>query len=182
MSDDAKSEGKKKGSKMPIIVALALVLGGGGFFMTRGKGEAKPIEIEAAEESVPVGEMTANLKNSGMYLKLELLLLPRKDYAKEKLEKSLDLVRDYIATKIPDCSIEEVKSEAGRTKLKKDLCEGINAILPPDPKMVDPAADKKSKKGAKKEKKEEAPEEPENGWDSAKGPILKVMFKSFIWQ
>ena len=48
MSDDAP---KKKGGKLPIIIALVAVLGGGGFFMTKGKKDAKkePREINPSD-------------------------------------------------------------------------------------------------------------------------------------
>ena len=178
MSEEAKSEGKKKGSKLPLIVAVALILGGGGFFMTK-KGDPGPIKIEASEEPATLGEMTMNLRDVDKYIKFEILLVARKDYPKEKLEKNLDLVRDYINGRVPDFSLGEINSESGKAKMRKLLCEGINEILPGDPKMVDPA--ESSKKIKKKKSEEDAADEAEH-WDCPKGPILKVLFKSFAWQ
>lgn len=178
MSEDAKVDGKKKGTKLPLIVAVAVILGGGGFFMTK-KGDPGPKKIEAAEENVSTGEMTLNLRDGDKYLKFEIMLVARKDYPHDKLEHHLDFVRDYLNDRVPDFSLKEVSTEEGKKKMKKILCEGINDILPGDPLMVDPAEHGKK---SKKKKSEDDSSDEEEHWDAPKGPILKVLFKSFAWQ
>ena len=74
-------------------------------------------------------------------------------------------------------------------KLKRELAEEINKLLAEheekkekDDKEED-SEDKEEKKDKKdkKEHKEEKVEIPE-GWDSAKGPVLKVLFVSWATQ
>ena len=184
MAEKEKSEEKKKGGKLPIIVALALVLGGGGFFMTKKKAPEVP-KIEQAEEGSTVGEMTINLKDASTYVKFELVMIARKDYPKELLDKNLDIVRDYLNAKVPEYSLRELQTADGKAKVKKEICAGINDLLPADPKTLEALGAQAKKKKKKKSADDEPDAEPEGEaahWDSQEGPVLKVMFKTFAWQ
>ncbi len=171
---EAAAAPKKKG-KLPLILVVALVVGGGGFFVMKPKPKESHA-IEASKEVLSIGELTVNLKESGIYLKCTPVLVPRKDYKKELLDHSMEAIKDYIVCKIPDFSITQVKTFEGKRAIQKALVEGINNLLPEDKDMVNPAEPKK-KKGDQEEDTAEAHE-----FDAPKGPVLRVYFTAFAWQ
>lgn len=165
---------KKKG-KLPLILIVALVVGGGGFFVMKPKPK-EDLAIHASKEVVAVGELTVNLKESGIYLKCSPVLVPRADYKKELLDHSMELIKDYIVCKIPDFSLSQARTFEGKRAIQKALVAGINNILPEDPGMVNPPENKKKKSEVVEAHSEEAE------FDAPKGPVLRVYFTTFAWQ
>ncbi len=172
---------------MPVIIALALVLGGGGFFMTKKKAPDVHA-VEQSEESTSLGEMTINLKDSSTYVKFEMVVVARKDYPKELIDKNVDTIRDYLNGKIPEYSLKDFQTAAGKSGVKKVICAGLNELLPLDPKAAEASAlsSKKTKKHKLAAEVSDEPTDEQGGeaahWNSQTGPILRVMFRTFAWQ
>lgn len=200
MSEEAKeapAEGKKKGgSKLPMIVALVMFLAGGGFFMMKGKGAPAPKKVEAPVLGAiePVKEMLVNLAGGSSYLKIEVALHMVKDFKKEELEKNKEAVTDSILLCLKSKKLTDIQSPDQLKALKEEIAENVNKILEAgkDPKEAekdaekakDPETDKKDGEKDKSkgdEPKSDKPKMPE-GFDSAKGPVLKVYFTSFATQ
>ena len=205
MSEEAKeapAEGKKKGgSKLPMIVALVMFLAGGGFFMMKGKGApaAKKVEAPVLGAIEPVKEMLVNLAGGTSYLKIEVALHMVKDFKKEELEKNKEAVTDSILLCLKSKKLSDIQSPDQLKALKEEIAENVNKILEAgkDPKDADKDADKskdsdsEKKDGDKKDgdkdkskdgdSKSDRPKLPD-GFDSAKGPVLKVYFTSFATQ
>ena len=149
---DKEAAPKKKG-KMPIMIVAALVVGGGGFFMMKPKGK-EDHSVKPAKEVVSMGELTVNLKDNGVYLKFTAVLVPRLDYSPELLTHSMDAIKNYLVCKMPDYSLAQTRTFEGKKAIQKQIAEGINDLLPDDPKMINPTEPKKGKgkgKGAHEE-------------------------------
>jgi flagellar basal body-associated protein FliL len=190
-------EGAKKKSKLPIIIALVAVLGGGGFFMMKGKGAKKE---KPAVKLGPISdikdEFLVNLRdNNGVYLRATVSLQFADGTKAEEVEKSMPAIEDLINARLRTKSVAEIKTLEGTQTLKREIATDVNAILSED-KSKDKEADKSDKsdssdKSDKSDKSDEKSKDSEKGkkeskvpegWDSAEGPVLKVLFRSFAWQ
>ncbi len=192
--------GKKKGGKLPIILALVLVLGGGGFFMMKGKGKGKPKEPEIKLGKVELelkDEFTVNLADGTTYARFKVGFLPKDGFKAEEFDHHIGEVSDAIISVIKTTKQPETLTEAHLKVIKLRIAAKLNKIFVEEKHEEEPKEDekdskKKKKKGedeetdshGKKAKHEEPAEEDEipEGWDSAKGPILKVFFKAFATQ
>lgn len=194
--------GKKKGGKLPIILALVLVLGGGGFFMMKGKGKEKKKEPEiklAHAELEMKDEFTINLADGLTYARFKVAFLPKEGFEAAKFDAHAGEVADAVITVIKTTKKEETLTEAHLTAMKMRIAAKVNKIFheekPEEEEEEDSKDKKKKKKGddeesdshgkAKKSSHDEEPEEEEEipeGWHAAKGPILKVFFKAFATQ
>lgn len=190
MSEQASEAPKKKG-KLPIILILAVVLGGGGFFgmKMRGGGEKKK------EPAVKLGaiveikeEFLCNMAERASYVRAKISLqLVKEGFEAKKIEEDMAAIQDTINMKLQSTSVKEVATLAGMRKLKQELAADINKVLSEHKEEekheeADEKDDKDKKKKKKKHEEEEEPEEIPEGWDSAKGPVLKVLFVSFATQ
>ncbi len=185
---------KKKKSKLPVIIALVAVLGGGGFFMMKGKGakKAKPA-VKLGPISDIKDEFLVNLRdNNGVYLRATVSLQFADGTKAEEVEKSMPAIEDLINARLRTKSVAEIKTLDGTQTLKREIAIDVNAILSEDKakekdgKEADKSdsadkSDKGDEKGKDAEKTKKEPKVPE-GWDSAEGPVLKVLFRSFAWQ
>jgi len=178
MSEEAAKEApKKKGGKLPIIIALVAVLGGGGFFMTKGKSAKKEKPAVELGEIQTMPEFLVNLRDGNTYLRTEIALQTKKGVEKEKFDKVGPAVRDAIITTLTAKSIEDIRSVEGKDKLKKQLAKAINEV-------AEDAEDKEeaTKDAEPKDKKVQKIVEIHTDWDSQTGPVLKVFFTSFATQ
>jgi flagellar basal body-associated protein FliL len=194
--------GKKKGGKLPIILALVLVLGGGGFFMMKGKGKDKKKEPEiklAKAELELKDEFTINLSDGLTYARFKVAFLPKEGFQTATFDAHAGEVADAVITVIKSTKKEETLTEVHLTAMKLKIAAKLNKIFKEEEhKEEEPESDKDKKKKKKadeeevdshgKKKKPSHDEEPveeeeiPEGWHSAKGPILKVFFKAFATQ
>ena len=187
MSDDAP---KKKGGKLPIIIALVAVLGGGGFFMTKGKKDAKK-EPEIALGKVEVllpDEFIVNMADGQTYIRAKVALLPKEGFVAEDLKAHDAQLSDIVIRILKSTSPRDVVTDLQITKLKRKIATEINKALHEysheEPSKKETTKKKKKKLTPEEEAEEAAAAEEEipEGWDSAEGPILKVFFKTLATQ
>lgn len=183
MSEAPKEEGKKKG-KLPILIIVAVVLFGGGFFGMKLKGgEKKEPELKLGK-IVEFEEKLFNLSDMQTYLRTTLAFHLKDGYEEAKFAEKVAAVEDTVNLVIRSKSPAQVQTVAGIQNLKKELASSINKVL----HELDGGHDegeKDSKKDAKPDKKDaksDGHEEHDNGWDSQTGPVLKVYFKAFAVQ
>lgn len=175
--------GKKKG-KLPIIAAIVVVLGAGGFFgLKMASGPAEEPEIELGG-MMQLGDFVVNLSGGKYYLQAEITLHLFEGYehgggghgGEEEGSDGLSPVRDAIITVMSSATLEEVLTTAGKEQLKRDLAKAINkAMLATG---HDESADPHDEPVAEGEEKE--PKHPE--WHSQEGPVLMVYFDKFAVQ
>jgi flagellar FliL protein len=177
--EEATLKPKKKGGKLPILIALVAVLGGGGFFGLKMKSGGKKDEpkIELGE-IVTTREFLANLRDPESYVRTELAFHLRKDFTKETFATLEPGVRDAVNLILSSKTERDVASLEGKNKLKREIADAVNEVLL--------AGGQEHKQGPPQEGEgEEEPIEPApipKGWDSADGPVLKVYFTSFATQ
>jgi flagellar basal body-associated protein FliL len=194
--------GKKKGGKLPIILALVLVLGGGGFFMMKGKGKDKKKEPEIKLAKVEIelkDEFTINLADGLTYARFKVAFLPKEGFQAATFDAHAGEVADAVLTVIKSTKKEETLTETHLNAIKVKIAAKLNKIFKEEKheeEEEESDKDKKKKKKSdedeedshgkkKKSSHDEEPAEEEDipeGWHSAKGPILKVFFKSFATQ
>lgn len=170
---------KKKKGKLPILVALVAILGGGGFFVMKGKG-GKPQEPElklGAIEAIDP-EFLVNLSNGSTYLRTQVALQFTDTFKKEDLTANMAAVQDAIAGILSSKSPSSVRTLEGKRKLKIHIASQVNKILKPG---EDHSKEEESGKSGKKSEKESKPNERDD-WDSQTGPCLKVYFTGFVTQ
>lgn len=180
MSEEAKQAPKKKG-KLPLILILALVLGGGGFFgMKMRGGPEKPKGPELAPKIVVLPEIVADMSD-GAYVKTEVGVQLDKAFDPKKFEEAMPLVRQAANDTLRFKTRRDVRTLDGMRRLRREVAAAMNKVLSAD--EVEHGKDDKGKEGkeGKKREKEEPAEIPE-GWDSAEGPVLRIVFQSFATQ
>lgn len=191
MSEKAKEapEGKKKG-KLPMIIILAVVLGGGGFFGMKMKGggdKKKEPEIKLGAVVEIKDEFLTNMAERNSYVRTKISLQLKDGFDKAKVEHDLAPIQDVINMKLQATSVRSVASLEGLRKLKHEIAAELNKLLSEHDKEKEAEEDdKKSKKKKKKKHDDEEDEEDEveipEGWDSAEGPVLKILFVSWATQ
>lgn len=189
MSEETTAEApvKKKGKgKLPVLIALVAVLGGGGFFAMKMKGGDGNKKVELGE-IVKLEEILVNLKEPNTYARTDISLHLEKGFEKKKLEDKIDAIRDAIILELSSKGLSDVRTLDGKTALKRQIAASVNRIFDEgvedskdkaEQKMDDKRADE-SEKG-EKTSKPKAPKNPE--WDSDAGPVLKVYFANFATQ
>lgn len=185
MSEEkAEAPAKKGKGKLPVLIALVAILGGGGFFamkMTGGDGGKKKVELG---EIVKLDEILVNLKDPNSYARTDISLHLEKGFEKKKVEEKIDAIRDAIILKLSSKSLGDVRTLDGKTKLKRELAASVNRIFG-EGGSKEPEAEKSGggEEGAKDGASESAAKEPANKeWDSDSGPVLKVYFANFATQ
>jgi flagellar basal body-associated protein FliL len=191
---------KKKKGKLPVILVLALLLGAGGFFgMKMRGGEAKDVErVVELGEIEQLDEFLVNLSDPNVYVRTDIALHFAKDFDRTQLPPLMPPIRDAINLKLKSTSLAQVSKAEGMLRLKAEIAGVINVVLleaaeaGKKTKKEEPAAASEGKltpdpRDAKDPKEPAPPPEPEadkipDGWDSAKGPVLKVYFVNFATQ
>ncbi|MEQ1823733.1 MAG: flagellar basal body-associated FliL family protein [Fimbriimonadaceae bacterium] len=182
---EAAAEPKKKG-KLPVILALVVVLFGGGFFGMKMKGGGKKVEpaiklAHGEKAVVEIEEKLYNLADRETFMRTTMALHPKDGYEVAKIAAQLPAIEDAILRVVCDKMPDEVVGSKNIAKLKVEIAESINHLL-------EAAEEEHAKEGGKEESKEkpkehskdEKPEHPD--WDSQTGPILKVYFKALAIQ
>jgi len=205
---EAKVEGQpaKKKGKLPVLIALVVVLGAGGFFgfkMRSGSAKAEP-KI-ALGEIVPLTEFLVNLQDGDVYLRTEVALHLREGFKKEGLDQNMPAVRDAIVLLLSSKTLSQVGTIQGKEQLKKDIATAVNKLLEPaqtgakDGAGQDsgttggqpehPVAEKKPPTGSPQPGAAKPGAQPASHassahpeWQSQTGPVLKVYFTSFATQ
>lgn len=183
MSEAPKEAGKKKG-KLPVLIIVAVVLFGGGFFGMKMKGgEKKEPELKLGK-IVEFEEKLFNLSDMQTYLRTTLAFHLKEGYEEPKFAEKLAAVEDTVNLVIRSKSPAQVQTVAGIQSLKKELAANINKVLIElDGAHGDTEKDAKSdSKSEKKGAKSDGHEQHDNGWDSQTGPVLRVYFKAFAVQ
>ena len=177
---------KKKG-KLPIILALALVLGGGGFFMMKPKGkkaEEPKHALILAEKETELEEFLTNTSNPSNYVRAKISVRLDKNYKEEKFTASMGDVRDAVLAIFNATPPGDVTDASKRPLLKKRLAEAINTALEGElekPAEGDGEGDPHAPK--RKGKEHEKPTlESSADWDSDSGPVLQVRFGALATQ
>ncbi len=193
-------KGKKKGGKMPMILALVLVLGGGGFFMMKGKGDKHKPEpkVELAAKETELEEFLTNMADGTTYVRTKMAVrlikeFNGKPYEEAAFTSSIGGVRDAINGVLRTTNPADIRTAEGLKKLKRTLAAAMNKILSEEA-ATDEESDKDKKKKKKKKSEESSeskkskdeedtsdePEHPE--WDSDTGPVLQVFFTNIATQ
>lgn len=188
MSEAApKEEGKKKG-KLPVLIIVAVMLFGGGFFgMKMRGGEKKEPEIKLGK-IVEFEEKLYNLSDMQTYLRMTVALHLKDGYDEKKFSEVIAPVEDAMNLVVRAKSPSQVQTIAGLQNLKVELAEKINEVLAslesekPNHKNPDEDEEAEEADEAETEKKPKAPKKPKNDWQSQTGPVLKVYFRSFAVQ
>jgi flagellar protein FliL len=130
--DDEKEETEAKGGKMKLILmvvpVLLLVAGAGWFFLLKpsGAGAAKALPEPKPGAVVKLDDITVNLAGVH-FLKLGIALQPTAAVKELDGSKALDLA----ITEFTGKTVEELTTDAGRTKAKEELLARIKlAYLP----------------------------------------------------
>ncbi|MBS1728346.1 MAG: flagellar basal body-associated FliL family protein [Armatimonadetes bacterium] len=196
---------KKKGGKMPIILALVLMLGGGGFFMMKKGGKHEKPKIKLAKEEILLDdEFIVNMADNRTYVRAKIGLKAKDGFKAEEIVSHSAEVSDAINSILRTTKPEQIVTEEQIHTLKVRIATALNKIFKASEEDAtdeesDSKDDKKKKKSSddeqtddkssksKKDSKDEEdtssdPEELPDGWDSAKGPILKVFFKALATQ
>lgn len=199
MSDTETKEAPKKKSKLPMIVGVVAILGGGGFFMMKSKGgektEKPKTEMGTGDASLmEMEEKLYNLADGVTYLRTTLAFQLKKGFEAEHLTKDVngaidDAVFMVMSTKRPTDFIGVPKIKL----LKKQIAAAVNGALhqmeeskekeKDKGKDSEESKEKDSEKGHEKESKEDTPPKIEHpDWDSQDGPVLKVYIRALAMQ
>ena len=187
---EAKVEGKKKKGKLPIILALVLVLGGGGYFMMKGKSKpAEKPKIEISEEIAEIPEILVNLRSENSYARMSLGLQFVKGFDTHHMDAIKPAIRDSIIMVVSSKTLGDLSTPESKLELKEEIAAAINASL--HAAHPDPKAESKPDKAAKPKDGHEGDDHGKSvprakrahpEWDSDEGPVLKVFFSDFVTQ
>lgn len=184
MSEETAAEApaKKGKSKLPVLIALVAVLGGGGFFAMKMKGGGEKKKVELGE-IVKLEEILVNLKEPNTYARTDISLHLEKGFEKKKLEDKIDAIRDAIILKLSSKGFSDVRSLEGKYALKREIAASVNHLFA-DGSTSEPAKSEKKDDGAKaEENSDKHPANPKHpDWDADSGPVLKVYFANFATQ
>lgn len=173
--------GKKK--KLPVLIALVLVLAAGGFFGMKaskgGKHEVPAIKLGDDAHVVSLGEFMVNTADGDAFLKATVLVhLADKSSlfgeagghgdgpSAEAMAPYVDAVREVLSSQ----SIARLTSSEGEEKVKREIAARVNDVFA-----------KKNPEDAKKLPKP-AGEGEHASWHSSKGPVLVVYLTELIWE
>ena len=131
---EAKAKGGKK--MMPIIIAavVALLLGAGLAFKFAGhKGSAKPPPPKVGE-TLPLDEFMVNLADpsNDHYAKLTIALGLKQGVSSEGFKDKVPVTRDAIVMVLTAKTLDQVRTESGKEKLKSEIKRQVNKALGED--------------------------------------------------
>lgn len=179
MSEAAEAPKKKK-SPLPVVIALVLVLAGGGFFMTKGKGEKKEDKsvIKLAKEEVELEEFLVNMTDRNTYLKTKIAIKTAEGFKAETLTANMSAVEDAVIRTLRSVGPEDIGTDEEMVKLKRKLAAAMNRVLEGTGEEHAEEPHGKVTQIRRKLDEEELPPD----WDSNEGPVLQVFFKTFATQ
>jgi flagellar basal body-associated protein FliL len=174
MSEEATP--KKKGGKLPILIALVAMLITGGFFglkMSGGKGDAEKPAPKMGE-IVLLKDFLVNLQD-GSYLRTEIGLGLVEGYGHEKFDKLKPAIESTVRGILERQNRNTLFGADQQDQLARELAHAVNVVLDEDYL--------KGKGGAEKgEDDEKKSAKPHESHFHADGPVLKVYFTSLVTQ
>lgn len=203
MSEEEKEApvAKKKG-KLPVIIALVAVIGGGGFFAMKMKsGGPKKVEIKAGPPEPLDKEFLVNLKGPNSYLRTEITLEVRDGVTKEELDACTPEIRGAIIQIFRSKTVDEVSASETRS-LRKEIATALNVVLirhmseeeKKKQKDFEKAAedekssskkddgDKSTNSDDKSTKSDDKADDKGEDWVCPAGPVLDIDFTNFTTQ
>jgi flagellar FliL protein len=139
---EAEAAPAKRGKLKLIIAAagFAVLVGGGGswFFLMRGPGEERHVEVAAAKPPVfvDVPEMMVNLVGLPgervQYLKVRLVLEVKEDKLVEAIKPTMPRVTDIFQTYLRELRSADLNGSAGLFRLKEELTRRVNVAVAPN--------------------------------------------------
>ena len=114
---------------------IGVALGTGGtigiqkfFFKSSEEGSTTHVkETKKSGPLLPIGEFTVNLQG-GSFLKTSITVQVIDEEAGEHLKEEDAFLKDRVNTVLANKSLEDVKSSAGREKLREELVEKLNEV------------------------------------------------------
>ena len=200
MSEEVKDAPKKKGGKLPIILALVLMLGGGGFFMMKKGGKPAHEEVKLGKEEILIpDEFIVNMLDGRTYVRAKIAIKGSDKFKAEEAEHHNAEICDAINSILKNTKPDEVVTEAQVKKLKIRIAAALNKIFKANEEKK---GEEKKSEGKKDEKDEKSSEEGSNkeegadheggakkkdgkipnDWDSAEGPVYQIFFKTLATQ
>lgn len=182
--DGAQKEKSGKPPKMPVLIMLAIVLAGGGFFGMKIMGATKGKEPEKPKvgEVLELQEFLVNLKDK-TWLKVSLALgiaegaeLHAGGGGHGKGAATDDpKMRDIIIQVLTSKQLDDIVSPEGKEKLKKDILARLNEAYGEHEEESHKTEEQEEQKPADQATKSE-------GAHSPNGPFLEVYFTAFSYQ
>lgn len=179
MSETPAEAPAKKKSPLPVVIALVAVLGGGGFFMMKGKGEAPKTEktvIKLAHEETELEEFLVNMADGQTYLKTKIAVKLDATAEGKIIEENKAAVEDAVVRTLRSVAPADVKTDEDIVKLKRKIAAAMNRALG----SGEHGGESHGKVTEIRRKFD--PEDLPPDWDSSEGPVLQVFFKSFATQ
>ena len=191
-----KGEGGKKGKKLPVMIALAVILLGGGFFgfkMVSGEGDEGPPPVTLGDDThiFNLGEALVNTKDGGWFLQANVMLhLADGTHlfgeggghdsgpSIETLSPYIDAVRSVLAQQ----TLETLASDEGERLVKVAIAEAVNKVyhsMHDEEEEEEGEGHEEVEPEGEAEDGEEDVEHPE--WHSQEGPVLKVYLTNYAW-
>lgn len=184
--------GKKKGKKLPVMIALGVVLLGGGFFglkMANGGGDEGPPPVMLGDSThvINLGEFLVNTSDGKSFLKANVLLHLADgthlfDAEGHGSGPGLELTAPYIdvvRSMLSKQSLESLASEEGEWLVKVAIAEAVN-------KLYHERHEEEGEEGHGKDEPEKEPKDGEEevehpSWHSQEGPVLIVYLTDYAW-
>ena len=179
---------RKKRGKLILVLVLLVVLGGGGgagwFFMkpADATAEAAPPKPKPAI-FLPLETFTVNLVSpdgqpqfaqTGITLKLD------EAGSQDKIKERMPEVRDRVLMVLSTRRASDLLPITGKQKLAADISDAVKSVITPPPVAKKAAKDSKDAKDAVKDV---AAADAKDGKETAPaGPLVEVLFTSFIIQ
>lgn len=155
MADEEKPEvdGEGEGAEAPkkggmlLIVAVAVLMGGAGFFVpflvpslaggeTEEKEEPKsPIpEIEEEQEFIQFGEVTVNLDEARLNRYLRTTITLQVDSSKKVeiealIEKKKASIKNWMLGFFADKDMDQIRGAAGQNRIRRQIQDHLNSTL-----------------------------------------------------
>lgn len=177
-----KAKSGKKG-KLPILIALVVVLGGGGFFglkMAGGKpkAEVETLKLGDTAHVLSLGEFMVNTTDSEAFLRATVFLHMADKTALfeaagghgettsvEALAPYVDAVREVLATQ----KRKDLSAVDGENRVKLRIAKAVNELYR-----------KRNPEGSAHLPKPDGKEHTD--WHSTDGPVLVVYFSDYVWE
>lgn len=134
----------KPHSKLFLLLGVGILLGGGGltayFFLMRPKAAAEAPHAATNEKTddgpskpqiVTLKPIVVNLRNSKAtrFLKVTLSFQTNSKKTVEDLRIVSPEVADFLVNKLSDLEVTDIDNLPGRTKLKREIMNGVNELL-----------------------------------------------------
>lgn len=182
-------EAPKKKGKMPLVLIVALVIGGGGFFAMKGKGKKhEEPEIKLGHVVALPKEILVNLREQETYLRVEVSLQLLEKVDEKKFEEYIPAVQNAFIMRLSGLEAKDIATPEDKQALKRVLCKDANDAIKlmgwkaPGTEGEEESDKEKDKKKKKKAEEDTSGEVEYPEFDSDTGPILKIYFTSFATQ